>query len=172
MFKFSKAKLYNVMQGNFDILYQAFTGNDTSHKWLASVTLLLFIEYALKYKIQNCGRKFRKNHTIKQLYDELPTDDQETIKENFESIRSLANARGHNFSKSIGALLDKYNKEYTFIRYSALEDIEVNREFPYLEMLVVFMAIINSTDIKIQVRFSEIYFISDTKFLENLFPKI
>ena len=153
-FKFSKEKLYNVMQGNVDFLYQAFRGNNTSHKWLASMTLLLFIEYALKYKIQQYGKEFSEKHTIKQLYDKLSPDDRTTIKRNFESIRLLANTRCHNFSNSIGALLDKYNEEYTFIRYFALEDIEVNKEFLHNEMFFVFLAIINSTDIKIQVSIS------------------
>jgi hypothetical protein len=104
------------MQGNFDFLYQAFTSNNTSHKWLASMTLLLFIEYALKYKTQKCRQAFSENHTIKQLYDKLPCSDKEFIKKEFDRIKSFANARGRNFSNSIGALLDMYNKEYTFIR--------------------------------------------------------
>ena len=148
-FKFSKDKLYNVIQGNVDFLYNAISGDNVSHKWLASMTLLLFIEYALKYKIQNCGKKISEKHTIKQLYDELPPDDRATIKREFESIRSQANAKGLNFSNSIGELLDKYNHEYTFIRYFALQDTEVDRVFPTSEMFSLFYAIINSTDIKI-----------------------
>ena len=52
----------------------------------------------------------------------------EDIKNNFESIKSLANANGYRFSESIGKLLDKYNKEYTYIRYTALEDKPIPKE--------------------------------------------
>ena len=116
-FKFSKDKLYNVMQGNFDILYNAIRGNNTSHKWLGAVMLMSFIEYVLKYKIQKSGGEFHRIHAIHKLYRQLPCGEKETIKENFESIKSFANARGRNFSNSIESLLQQYNTEYTDLRY-------------------------------------------------------
>ena len=60
MFKFSKEKLHNVMQSNFDILSECLSSNNTAHKWLVTMTLLLFLEYGLKYKTQQCGKAFDK----------------------------------------------------------------------------------------------------------------
>ena len=175
MFKFSKEKLHNVMQSNFDILSECLSSNNIAHKWLVTMTLLLFLEYGLKYKTQQCGKAFDKQHTIKDLYDNLPRKVREDIRNNFESIKSVANANGYRFSESIGKLLDKYNEEYTYIRYFALEDKPIPKEktMDYLKIFIIFQSIIQVTDIDIVVRMTnrEILSISDSRVLVSLLPK-
>ena len=149
MFKFSKEKLCNIMQGNIDFLVNSYIEDNIANQWLASIALLQFIEYALKYKIQSYGKEFKSKHTIGELYKCLSDEDKTTIENDFKNIKLGANDNSSNSSHSVGNLLDTYNTEYTYIRYGVLEDNQVHGHFKMREMLVAYITIIKSTDIEI-----------------------
>lgn len=132
-----------------DFLVYSFIKGNTANAWLASIALLQFIEYALKYKIQSYGKKFESKHTIGELYKCLSNEDKTTIENDFKNIKLGANDNSSNSSNPVRDLLDKYNKEYTYARYGVLEDNQIHGHFEIREMFIAFIAIIKSTDIEI-----------------------
>ena len=83
----SKEALHNVIQGNLGLLCQYVKGT-VANQWACVILLLQFIEYLLKYQIQNDGNEFPKGsdgHNLKKLYGMLE-DHQERIETHFNRL--------------------------------------------------------------------------------------
>lgn len=143
--KLSKEALHNVIQGNLGLLCQYVKGT-VANQWACVILLLQFIEYLLKYQIQNDGNEFptgSDGHNLKKLYGMLE-DHQERIETHFN--RLMAHKRQVD-TESFGGVEDfveNYHNSYTLFRYRILEENEENfdPDPPYFYIVDTFLVLI------------------------------
>lgn len=150
---FSKDVLCNIITDNLEILRRCIEGT-IYQQWTAVILLMQFIEYLLKYKIQSAGKRFRRIHEIKKLYDDLTDDDRNDIERIFTNLMKDRKVREPKSFESIKEFARRYNKAYHYSwRYGILgTNFNSDEEAFYLaDTVTVLRALIESTDLEIDL---------------------
>ena len=150
---FSKNVLCNIISGNLDILHRCINGG-IYQQWTAVVLLMQFIEYLLKYKIQNANKSFGRTHEIKKLYCDLTDDDRNNIERIFTKLINDRKIRDPGSFGSIEEFARRYNTAYNRCwRYEILNtNFNSDEKYFYLaDTFTVLRALIESTDLEIDL---------------------
>ena len=140
MFKFSRPSLFHIIRANTSDMLNTCKDNNPARKWQGILMLLLFIEYGLKYKLQQSGIKFPRTHDLLELYRLLPCNDKDTIKKRYDEI---SQSKRFNIRISIDSLLETHKNAYTEWRYDVLSenDVSQNSVFEIRAMQILFCVI-------------------------------
>ena len=151
---FSKDVLFNIIEGNLDILRQCIEGT-IYQQWTAVILLLQFIEYLLKYKIQCAGKYFEREHKLTYLYGLLTDDDRNDVEANFSKLIKNRKPTVPGSFDSIKEFARRYNTSYQFWRYGIptnSDQSDPEEKYFYLaDTVTVLHALIESTDLGIDL---------------------
>lgn len=140
--RLSKEALYNVIQGNLGLLCQYVKGT-VANQWACVILLLQFIEYLLKYQIQNDGNEFPKGsdgHNLKLLYGMLEGH-HKRIETHFSRLMAHKKQKDPESFGTVEDFVEDYHNSYTLFRYRILQE-SFSTDVPYFYIVDTFLVLI------------------------------